>query len=318
MITYNHVKYIARAIDSVLMQQVDFDYELVIGEDFSTDGTRAIVAEYQERYPDKIRAFLRKKNLGAQGNGMQTLAACHGQYMALLEGDDYWTDPFKLHKQVEFLEAHPECSMVFTAAKILRGNELQDSYPPPVIGNIYTLDDILENDFVLTATVMYRNSIKGHLPTWFKQMPVGDWPLHILHAMRGDIGYLPESTAVYRIHRGGVWSALDTVKRFEASIATSRQLIQVLPHSCRKALEQGICREEKQLVSNFLVWGLDPAVGRRYMFKLLLKGKWPFESFNHALRALVWFVCPPLGRRLQKRRAMQRVGDKKDFTTDLR
>ena len=309
MITYNHVKFIAQAIDSVLMQQVDFDYELVIGEDFSTDDTRAIVARYQRRYPDKIRAFFREENLGMQKNGMLTLAACHGQYMALLEGDDYWTDPHKLQKQVDFLEAHPECSMVFTAAMTSHGDVLKEWDQPPVISKIYSLDDILGRNFICTPTVMYRNFIKGNFPDWFRQLKMGDWPLHILHAMHGDIGYLHEPTAVYRVHGTGVWGSLSAVKRLEISIATSCQLIQVLPGTCRNALQRGICLAEKQIVAYGLVWGNNPSAGRRYLVKLLLKGKWPFESFNCAMRALVWFVCPPLGRRLQKRRAMQRVGE---------
>jgi len=306
MITYNHVKFIAQAIESVLMQQTDVDYELVIGEDCSTDGTRALVADYQKRSPDKIRAFLREKNLGMQENGIQTRAACHGQYIALLEGDDYWTDPLKLQKQVEFLEAHPECSTVFTAAKTLHGCELKDWDPPSVIREIYTLDDILERNFICTPTVMYRSCIKGDLPGWFKQMQIGDWPLYILNAMQGDIGYLHEPTAVYRVHRHGAWSGLGVVKRLQASIATSRQLMQVLPGTCRKALQRGICIAEKQIVSYCLVWGNEPSAGRRYVFMLLLKGQWPFENFSQALRAMVWFVCPPMGRQLQKRRARQR------------
>lgn len=306
MLAYNQVKFIAQAIESVLMQQVDFDYEIVIGEDFSTDGTRALVADYQQRYPDKFRALLHEKNLGARENGMQTLTACRGQYMAVLEGDDYWNDPLKLQKQVEFLEAHPECSMVFTAAKTLHGNELRDWDPPPVISNTYSLNDILERNFICTPTVMYRNGIQDYLPDWFQKMQIGDWPLHILHALHGEIGYLHEPTVVYRVHSNGAWGGLSAVKRLEISIATARQLIQVLPGQCRNALQRGIGFAEKQIVAYGLVWGNEPSVGRRYLFTLLLKGEWPFESFNHALRALVWFICPPMGRRLQKRRAMQR------------
>lgn len=309
MITYNHEKFIEQAIESVLMQQADFDYELVIGEDCSTDGTRAIVDDYRRRYPDKIRAFLREKNLGMQENGMQTLAACHGEYLALSEGDDYWIDSAKLQKQVDFLDSHPECSMVFTAAKTLHGCELTDWDPPPVIRETYTLDDILARNFICTPTVMYRNCIKGDLPGWFRQMRIGDWPLHILHAMQGNIGYLHEPTAVYRVHSNGAWSSLGVVKRLETSIATSRQLMQVLPGTCRKALQRGICIAEKQIVSYCLVWGNEPSAGRRYVFMLLLKGQWPFESFGQALRAMVWFICPSMGRRLQKRRARQRVVD---------
>ena len=100
MVTYNHEKFIAKALDSVLMQRTDFDYEIVIGEDCSSDNTRNIVIEYKRRYPDNIVLFLNEKNLGMYGNCSQVFQACQGEYIAVLEGDDYWTSPDKLQKQV--------------------------------------------------------------------------------------------------------------------------------------------------------------------------------------------------------------------------
>jgi glycosyltransferase involved in cell wall biosynthesis len=110
MMTYNHERFIAQAIESVLEQKTSFDLELVIGEDCSTDGTRKIVAEYARKYPEKIKAMFRETNLGMTANGIQTLRECRGRYIALLEGDDYWTDPLKLQKQVDFLDVHPTCT----------------------------------------------------------------------------------------------------------------------------------------------------------------------------------------------------------------
>jgi len=112
MITYNHETYIREAIDSVLMQQVNFPYEIVIGEDHSTDATRTIVRDYQRRHPDKIRLRLSRENLYSRklDPGTATHCACRGKYIALLEGDDYWTDPLKLQKQVDFMEAHTTCT----------------------------------------------------------------------------------------------------------------------------------------------------------------------------------------------------------------
>ena len=105
MITYNHEKYIAEALDSILMQKTDFDFDIVIGEDCSTDATRRIVLEYSRKYPDKIKLLLHNVNVGFISNMMYVLEACTGKYVAMCEGDDYWTDPFKLQKQVDFLEA---------------------------------------------------------------------------------------------------------------------------------------------------------------------------------------------------------------------
>ena len=114
MITYNHAPYIAQAIEGVLQQKTNFPFELVIGEDCSTDGTREIVFEYQEKYPDIIRVITSDKNVGMKKNGYRTTKACRGKYVAFCEGDDYWHHPDKLQKQVDYLESHPECGMVFT------------------------------------------------------------------------------------------------------------------------------------------------------------------------------------------------------------
>ncbi len=114
MITYNHAPYIANAIDGVLKQKTNFQYELVIGEDCSTDGTREIVLKYYEKYPETIRLITSDKNIGAKQNGLRTERACRGKYMAFCEGDDYWHSPQKLQKQVEYLELNPECGLVFT------------------------------------------------------------------------------------------------------------------------------------------------------------------------------------------------------------
>src|SRR5687768_16687744 len=107
MITYNHEAFVAQAIESVLMQKTDFDFELVIGEDCSTDKTREIVNGYKSKYGERIRVLLPAKNLGINRNLKQTLLACQGRYIALLEGDDYWTSSLKLQKQVNFLDTHP-------------------------------------------------------------------------------------------------------------------------------------------------------------------------------------------------------------------
>src|SRR5690349_16516557 len=104
MVTYNHEKFIEKAIEGVLMQETDFDVELVIGEDFSTDQTRSIIEKYQQKYPGKIIIAPSEHNLGMMKNFVNTLNTCTGEYIALCEGDDFWTDPTKLQRQVEFME----------------------------------------------------------------------------------------------------------------------------------------------------------------------------------------------------------------------
>ena len=115
MLAYNHAPYIAQAIEGILQQKTNFPFELVIGEDCSTDGTREIVFEYQKKYPDIIRVITSDQNVGTKKNGYRTLKACRGKYVALCEGDDYWHNPLKLQKQVDYLESHLECGLVYSS-----------------------------------------------------------------------------------------------------------------------------------------------------------------------------------------------------------
>src|SRR3990167_48992 len=118
MITYNHAPFIVQAIDGVLQQKTHFIFELVIGEDCSTDGTHEIVLEYQKRYPNIIRVVTSDKNVGMKKNSYRAMKACQGKYIAYCEGDDYWHHPFKLQKQVDYLESHSECGLVYASYNV--------------------------------------------------------------------------------------------------------------------------------------------------------------------------------------------------------
>lgn len=125
-LTYNHEKFVAQALDSVMMQEMDFDYEIILGEDESQDGTREICIEYARQYPDRIRLFLRSRKDVIYINGRPTSRfnfienwkAARGKYVAMLEGDDYWTDPLKLQKQADYLDNNPDCTLSFHNALI--------------------------------------------------------------------------------------------------------------------------------------------------------------------------------------------------------
>ena len=210
MLTYNHEKFIAQAIESVLMQKTNFDYELIIGEDCSTDSTRAIVMDYQRRYPDKIRALLPEKNSGMFQNSLATQRACVGQYTASLEGDDYWTSPNKLQKQVDFLELHHDCSLCFHGVEVRydNGSPGHPYHRKQLVQTKYSLEDFLRGQiYIPTCSVMIRNSVFSGFPDWYYSgLSFGDKPLILLCAERGSLGFIDESLAVYRIHSGGVWS----------------------------------------------------------------------------------------------------------------
>ena len=206
MITYNHINFITQAIESVLMQQTDFEYELVIGEDCSTDGTREIVKNYAEKYPDKIKTLIHPENVGMQQNFLKVLEACRGEYAALLEGDDYWADPLKLQKLVDFLDNNLDFSICFHKIKILENNELKDDYITIVPGNISTIEDLAKDNYIHTPSCMFRNRGTEILGENFLRSPVGDYYIHMMNALYGKIYYIDEPMAVYRIHENSIWS----------------------------------------------------------------------------------------------------------------
>ena len=220
MTTYNQEKFIGQAVDSVLGQETNFPVEVLIGEDCSTDGTRAIVLDYGRRFPDKVRLLLHERNLGPQLNLAQTLRACRGTYVALLEGDDCWTSMHKLQKQVDFLERHPECSQCFhrVAAVFEDGSftPSRQNRPPEDLRRTSTLEDLLRNNYMTYCSVMFRRGLVTGFPECYYRLLAVDWLLFVLNAEHGLIGYLDDVMAAYRIHRGGIWSGLNWAGRQKA------------------------------------------------------------------------------------------------------
>jgi len=208
--TYNHEKYIARALDSVLMQRTSHDCEIVVGEDCSTDGTRDILRDYQQRYPDRVRLLLREKNVGPFRNGSEALAACRGEYVAGLEGDDYWTSPDKLQKQVDFLDSHPGCALCFHNALIVYEDGSREPHPYRAQQKDFsTIHDLFLDNYIPTAAVMFRRQLLETLPPWIGSLKMADWPMHIICAQSGTAGYMDEIMSAYLVRSGSAWSTKD-------------------------------------------------------------------------------------------------------------
>ena len=152
MITYNHEAFIAEAIEGVVMQKTTFPFELVIGEDCSTDNTRAICIEYQKKYPDIIRLRLPEKNQGMMLNWINNIESGHGKYIALCDGDDYWTDPYKLQKQVDFMEVNPDFALCSHSVYTLMCGQLDENIE--MERDVLTTEDIILKDWgLLTASM---------------------------------------------------------------------------------------------------------------------------------------------------------------------
>lgn len=214
MITYNHVGFIAQAIDSVLMQVTDFPIELLIGDDCSNDGTREVVERYAEAYPGIIHAIIHEKNVGARRNGEAVRNLIRSEYVAILEGDDYWIAPHKLQKQVDFLERNPDCSICCSRFLHTFGDGSGGNlYPSPSQKKFGTLKDILRWNYILTCTVMYRHECRPIMPPTLQALYHGDMPTWTLLAERGRIGFINETMSVYRLHEGGIWTGISIEKR---------------------------------------------------------------------------------------------------------
>lgn len=210
LITYNHEAFISQAIEGILIQKTNFPIELIIGEDCSIDETRKICIAYQQKYPKIIRVLPREKNLGVMFNFINTLSNCRGKYIAMCEGDDYWTDPLKLQKQINFLEANPECSCHFHNV-----NKLET-----ISGKIYPFLNLQKTTFTTRDTVDGWNYPTGSLV--FRNIPElktilnqfsdaigGDVILTILLSHFGHLKYSDEIMGVYRIHKNGFTSVID-------------------------------------------------------------------------------------------------------------
>ena len=230
MITYNHEKYIAQAIDSVIMQKTNFDYEIVIGEDCSTDRTREIVLEYKTKHPDKIKLLLQEKNVGMMQNFIDTLKACSGKYIALLEGDDYWTDPNKLQKQVDFLEVNTEYALSATRYKIFDENKEIYYYDygaylfnKKIDGIEITLDNFFDPWLTKTLTVIFRKEYFDiGIVNKYKYLRDVHLFFHIL--LKGK-GYVHNFfSGIYNLNDGGVWGYKDSYHKIKIQYNIYKEL----------------------------------------------------------------------------------------------
>jgi len=215
-ITYNHDKYIAQAIEGFLMQKTSFNYEIIIGEDFSMDKTRTILEEYKSKYPDKIQVLTRDENIGALRNFSNVLENAKGKYIAFCDGDDYWIDPLKLQKQVDFLEHNPDYVICCHYSKVI--NDLGDvTYTSDnIIPLAYSYDDLVvgRREETRVATVLMRNYtqiLEIDKKEWFYKTYGTDKFLKLYAtAVTGmKIYVIPEIMSCYRMHTGGVWSLID-------------------------------------------------------------------------------------------------------------
>ena len=241
MITFNHAPFIAQAIEGVLRQKTNFPFELVIGEDCSTDGTREIAYRYQEKYPDIIRIVTSDQNVGMKKNGYRTTKACNGKYIAFCEGDDYWHHPGKIQKQVDYLEANPDCGMIYSSYDVYHPESkrtIRDfiKYRNWQIPEQWDVQGFVSSDVgsgrgILTCTVMARLSLVNriieadpylHQNSKFR---MGDTQLWADIISQSRVHYIPESLATYIITNESATRSNDVKKVALFNISNAEMML---------------------------------------------------------------------------------------------
>jgi glycosyltransferase involved in cell wall biosynthesis len=308
MLAYNLEQFIAQAIDSVMMQETDFDYELVIGEDCSTDRTRDICIAYQKKYPDKIRLLLREKNIGVMHNIVQTLHACTGQFIALLDADDYWTSPHKLQKQADFLDTHLSYALCCAQTVCFYEDKSREpQYQPPLGYKKYTLtiEDVLSYSPIACCSTMFRNGLFDSFPDWYFSLGMYDWPIWIMCAQHGKAVYLPELMAAYRIHANSTYSSQGLIKRLLDDVDFYKAINVYLSFKYQPLIREMLAQRYEGLAAQYLLQKDIPNT-RRYALESLKS--MPLRKYFSKRGIIVIYSLVILAESLMFKRAIRRKG----------
>ena len=259
LMTYNQSEFIIEALESIDKQITNFIFEVVIGDDFSTDDNleRLNAFEFKNK---NIRVhilkrekgntyWVKRQELGRLFNFTDIIENCKGKYIALLDGDDYWTDPLKLQKQVDFLEANLDYSMCFHEAEIVDSNgKLTSLFNNEIKHKTYSIKDFTSKNFVATASSIFRNKIE--FSKKFNNLPAGDWALHMLNAEIGKVYYIPEVMSAYRIHDGGIWSKLNHNEMILKGVEVMKKLDSFFEYKYHEEFKKGINERLLRLKKN--------------------------------------------------------------------
>jgi glycosyltransferase involved in cell wall biosynthesis len=255
---FNHERYIRAALESVLAQKTSFPFEIVICDDGSSDGTRAILAEFKARRPERIRLLLPETNLGLGGVEiyMRGIEMCRGRYVALLDGDDCWTDPDKLQKQADFLDARPDCPMCFHNSEVRYEDGIRSSWPlygAPLKERL-NIEALFEVSSIHNSTVMFRPEVASDYREWCEVMDprgLNDWTAAVVGARRGPLGYLDRVMAIYRQTPTGVWAGLHTSGQLEQVIHRYEEMDRFLGGQYHEAIERAVCARSYEAALEF-------------------------------------------------------------------
>ena len=246
--TYNHAPFIAQAIDSAIMQR-GVDQEIIISDDASSDGTDLVVAEYAKRYPDLIRNLSSRTNLGISGNMRKCLAAATGEFVAVIEGDDYWSAQEKLWRQAEFLRDNPDCSMVFSRIAAIRNNggsprtyKVQEGLPEKIRGMQMFVDGRCGGVCMNFTTCMYRRELLQGLPEILFKYRLSELALSFYMETHGPLGYMATPLSVYRDFGQGTWTSADAFGQLQQRLHCREQARAVCSPDLVAAIDEDMAK----------------------------------------------------------------------------
>lgn len=233
-VTYNHERFIGDALNGFLMQKTDFPVQFLVGNDHSSDGTGAVIDEFSKAHPGLLEVVHQPKNMGAMPNLASLVSRVKGKYVAICDGDDYWTSPDKLQTQADFLDQHPEFSMCFhtVTSVVAETREISSAadpfsyYAKEIAERGYlTAENLLQLNSIASLSVMYRWRLGNSLPPWMLNYGIGDLSLHLVHADGSKIGVISKPMGMYRRHAQGSWSQMNAPKN---KIRSTEQYIKLL------------------------------------------------------------------------------------------
>jgi glycosyltransferase involved in cell wall biosynthesis len=261
IVTYNHAPYVAAAIDSALMQEAGFGIEILISEDFSTDGTREIVERYVSDHPERLSAIYSGSNLRSNEVVARGLRVARGRYVSILDGDDLWTSKTKLRDQAAYLDAHPELSAIFYNAVVAHGDEVTARrWTRPDQKPLITQREIWEGNPFATCAGMMRTACVRDLPSWYADLfPITDWPLYVSCAKTADLAFVDEVAGIYRLHPGGLLSALPSRLRLDVIERFYRRMANVMDAPGPKFARGGCSRYFYEWSKQYLTEGDVPS-----------------------------------------------------------
>jgi glycosyltransferase involved in cell wall biosynthesis len=250
-LTFNHKNTIEKAIKSFLMQKTEFPVEIFIHDDASNDGTTQIIQKYQRENPGKIRLLIQPENLFGKGKSLFEIYTqlvfpqAKGKYIAICEGDDYWTDPLKLQKQVDFLEKNSDYSISFHRMGFVGSDKVDfdehNKYYKHLFGqrSAFTFVDLIKQNFIPNCSVVYRN-YGMEFPDLFKSIAFPDWPIHILFAQKGKIHFIDEIMAHHRVAFTGIWEGKTLDERHRMNVIFYKDLIKLVDETYYTAIFDAI------------------------------------------------------------------------------